>query len=108
MAKFRGYIGFVEPKEIKTDVWEEQATEKPYKGDVLRDMGQFQVTDQVIDDVTIANEISIVADSYANEHCHYMRYVKFRGARWKIKKIEVRYPRLIITVGGLYNGKTPS
>ena len=32
-----------------------------------------------------------------------MRYVEFMGAKWKISSVEVQYPRLILTVGGVYN-----
>lgn len=103
MAKFYGVIGFAETVETSPGVWKEQITEHNYFGDVGRNTRQLQTTDQVNDNINIANEISIVADPYANENFHTMRYIEFMGAKWKITKVEVQRPRLILTVGGLYN-----
>ena len=104
MAKFYGVIGYAETSETKPGVWEEQITERSYYGDLTRNARRLQSTDQLNDDINIANEISIVADPYANDHFHAMRYVEFMGAKWKITNVEVKYPRLILTVGGVYNG----
>ena len=57
------------------------------------------------DNVNLANELSIVADPYANEHFFAMRYVELMGAKWKITNVDVQYPRLILTIGGVYNGE---
>jgi hypothetical protein len=32
-----------------------------------------------------------------------MLYVEFMGTKWKITNVEVQYPRLILSVGGVYN-----
>lgn len=103
MAKFFGVIGYAETVESKPDVWEEQFVERPYSGDLIRNTRRLQSTEHLNDDLTIANEISIVADPFANENFHRMRYVEFMGAKWKITNVEVQYPRLILTIGGVYN-----
>ncbi len=104
MAKFYGVIGYAETVETKPGVWKEQITEKMYYGDLVRNIRKLQTTDQLNDDINVANEISIVADPFANENFHSMRYVEFMGAKWKIANVEVQYPRLILSVGGVYNG----
>lgn len=104
MAKFYGVIGYAETVETKPGVWKEQITEKTYYGDLVRNIRKLQTTDQLNDDINVANEISIVADPFANENFHSMRYVEFMGAKWKISNVEVQYPRLILTTGGVYNG----
>ena len=104
MAKFYGVIGYAETVETRPGVHEEQITERTYFGDLTRNTRRLQTADQLNDNINIANEISIVADPYANDHFHAMRYVEFQGARWKITNVEVKYPRLLLTVGGLYNG----
>ena len=107
MAKFYGKIGFdVGAVEVKPGVWEEQPQERSYYGDVLRSARQLENGVSINDDVNVRNRISIVADAYANEHINAMRYVEWMGSRWKITEIEVERPRLILTVGGLYNGTT--
>ena len=104
MAKYYGKIGYNESVETTPGVWEEKITERSYYGDVVRNARRLQSTDKVNDDVNVNNEISIVADPYAMNNFHSMRYVEFMGAKWKVSNVEVQYPRLILTLGGLYNG----
>lgn len=104
MAKFYGAIGFEETVETAPGVHVEQITERQYYGDLVRVNRRLQSSDQLNDNITISNEISIVADPYANTHFHSMRYAEWQGAKWKISSVEVKFPRLILTLGGLYNG----
>ena len=104
MAKFYGVIGYGINGEAAPGVYKEQITEREYYGDLIRNTRRLQSADQLNDNINVANEISIVADPFANENFHMMRYVKFMGAKWKITNVEVQYPRLILTIGGVYNG----
>jgi hypothetical protein len=103
MAKFFGTIGYAEMIETSPGIHEERITEKQYYGDLTRISRRLEGSGELNDDINIANEISIVADAYANQHFHAMRYVELQGARWKISTVEVKPPRLLLTVGGLYN-----
>lgn len=103
MAKFYGNIGFATTVETAKGVWEEQITERPYFGDVVRNKRQLRDAGKVNSDVDISNEISIVADPYANDNFQSMRYVVFMGTKWAVESVEVQYPRLILSIGGLYN-----
>lgn len=104
MAKWYGVIGYNETLETRPGVWENQITERNYYGDVIRNSRRLQTTNQLNDNINISNEISIVADPYANQNFHAMRYVEFMGTKWKIENITVQYPRLILSLGGVYNG----
>lgn len=104
MAKWFGTIGYAETLETRPGVWAEQITKREYFGDLTRNTRRLQTTDQLNDDINISNEISIVSDPYANENFHSMRYAEFMGAKWKITSVEVQYPRLILTLGGVWNG----
>ena len=106
MNKFYGVIGFAVNVEAAPGVWlpQEAVTPRYYYGDIIRNNRRFQTADQVNDNLTITNEISIVSDLFANENFQSMRYVEFMGAKWKITNVEVQYPRLILTLGGIYNG----
>ena len=106
MAKFYGNVGYSETVEVKPGIWKEQITERPYYGDLVKNTSRYQPSDGVNDDININNNISIVADPYANENFQHMRYVVFMGAKWKITNVEVQYPRLILTIGGVYNGQS--
>lgn len=105
MAKFYGVIGYAVTKETAPGVWTEEIAEQSYYGDLTRNMRRLQDSGDLNDDINVANEISIMADPYGNANFHSMRYVAFMGAKWKISKVEVQYPRLILTLGGVYNGK---
>ena len=103
MAKFYGKIGYANTVETKPGVYEEQIVERSYYGDLIRNTRRLQSSDKVNDDINISNEISIVADPYATNNFHTMRYAIFMGTKWKIPNVEVSYPRLILTLGGVYN-----
>lgn len=104
--KFYGPIGYAETVETRPGVWEEQITERMYYGNLTRNTRQLQSSETLNDNINIANEISIVADPFAYENFHAIRYVSFMGAKWKVSKVEVQYPRLILTAGGVYNGES--
>lgn len=103
MSKFYGTIGYAETVETVPGVWEEQIVERNYYGDWIRNTRRLQSADQLNDNINIANKLSIVADAYADDHFHAMKYVKFAGAMWKVTDVEPLHPRLILTLGGLYN-----
>lgn len=105
MPKFYGKIGFVETVETAPGVWTEQVTERPYYGDVIRSSRRLQSGDSVNDNINISNEISIITDPYASQHIYCMRYVEFQGSKWKVSNAEVQYPRVTLTLGGVYNGE---
>lgn len=104
MNKFYGKIGYAITKETTPGVWVEQIIERSYYGDVIRNIRRLQSSENLNDDINVSNEISIVADAFANQNFHSMRYVEYMGTKWKVSSIEVKYPRLILSIGGVYNG----
>lgn len=105
MAKFYGAIGFATLTETVPGVWKEQIVKHDYYGDLLQNSRRLQTADQLNDNINVTNEISIVADPYANANFHSIRYVEFMGTKWKVSNVKVQYPRLILTLGGVYNGQ---
>ena len=103
MAKFCGVIGYAVTKETEPGIWEEQIVEAEYFGDVIRNTRRINAPGKVNDDISISNQISIIADPFANNNFHAMKYVVFMGAKWKVSEVTVEYPRLILFIGGLYN-----
>lgn len=106
MARFYGAVGYITEVETAVDVFENKPIEKMYKGELVRNSSSLENGVDINDDVRISNRISIVADSYANNHMHDIRYVKWRGTSWKVTTVDVEPPRLILTLGGVYNGET--
>lgn len=103
MAKFYGVIGYGEDVETSPGVYTQEITERYYSGELIRNTRRIQSGEQLNDNINIANEISIVADPFAYDNFHTMLYVEFMGTKWKITNVEVQYPRLILSVGGVYN-----
>ena len=101
--KWSGKIGFVEAKETRPGVWENVTTERNFYGDVIRDIRKNQSSGQVNDDINISNRISIVSNSFVRDNLAFMKYIEFMGTKWKITDVEVQYPRLVLTIGGLWN-----
>jgi len=105
MAKWYGKIGYSEDVETAPGVWMPQNTILEYYGDVIRNTTKWSVnSDSTNDDLTVNSQISIVADPFAIEKFYSMKWIEFMGAKWKITSVEPKFPRLILTLGGVYNG----
>lgn len=108
MPKFFGKVGYEEVVEVERGIWLPKVKEYPYFGDILRQAFQPQQSSETVnDELRLSNEISIVADRRAYEHSSQIRYVCFMGQKWRVTKIEIRQPRLVLTLGGLYNDHSP-
>lgn len=106
MAKFYGAVGYAKTVETAPGVWEEQFEEQKYCGDVTRYTQRLESSGSLNDDITTNNVISIVGDENAFKNSFAIRYVKWMGAKWKVSNIEFAGPRLILTLGGVFNGPT--
>ena len=105
MAKFCGPIGYGLRVETRRGVWTDEFVERTSYGDIERATTHWnESSDSTNDDLNINVQISIVADPFAQDNLRSMKYVRLMGANWKITKVEPRYPRLILTLGGVYNG----
>lgn len=104
MAKWSGKIGFAVSTEKRPGVWVNDIVERRYYGDLTRNLRRLQTSGNLNDNITIANDISIIADPFAKENFHSIRYAEYMGTKWKINNVEVQYPRLILTLGEVYNG----
>ena len=105
MSKWYGKIGFTYTGEIEPGLWvENEVIERQYFGDIMSNRWKRQNSGNVNDDINISNQISVLADPYAMNHVSSMTWIEFSNEKWKVTDIEVQYPRLIITLGGVYNG----
>ena len=105
MGKWCGKIGYAISQEAEPGIWESAVVEREYFGDISSDRRRRQNSGEVNDSVNLSNVISIVADPFAYQNCSNMVYAEIMGTKWKITEIEPQYPRLILTIGGAYNGK---
>jgi hypothetical protein len=108
MGRFYGEVGYGESVETppNSGVWIDNITEASYFGDVIRNTRRLEPGDSLNNNLTVGNSISIVADEYANKHFFKIKYVRWEGVLWTVKDVEVREPRLILSLGSVYNGPT--
>lgn len=105
MAKWFGVIGYAAVIETSPGVYSDEPIERNYTGDVIRNTSRWSASSESTnDDLDINNQFSILADPFAYQNFHSMKYIEYMGTKWKITSVEVQYPRLILSVGGKYNG----
>lgn len=103
--KFFGPVGFwIGDKEVKPGVYKPEFVEKPYSGDVNWHNRHYQDSEHQNDDVRLNNQVSILSDLYSQANFASIRYVIWYGVKWEVTNVEVKFPRLILTIGGVYNG----
>ena len=106
--KFYGKVGYQIETETTDSVWVSSIVEKPYYGDVIRNASRRESSDTINDELNVNNRISIVADPFAFENFQNMKYVEWLKQLWNIKSAELQPPRIILEVGGVYNGSVPA
>ena len=108
MAKFYGEIGYGNTVEhpISSGIYVDTITEIKYFGDVIKNIVRNNKGEKINNDISVNNSISIVADQQAIQHFFKIKYVRWAGVLWTITDVEVRNPRLILTLGSVYNGPT--
>lgn len=104
MAKFHGVVGYAQNVQTTRGVWKDVITEKTYFGDVKRNSRQLREGEHLNNDLSVNNSIEIVADAYANNHFFAIRFVEWAGALWTVEDVTVQSPRLLLRLGGVYNG----
>lgn len=104
MAKYCGKIGYAVSEETSPGVWEEKITEREYYGELIKNTRKLANGENLNDDITVANDVSIVADPFVMEHFYQIRYAVLYSVKWKVSDVEVKSPRLILRLGGVYNG----
>lgn len=105
--KFCGKVGFyLGCEETSQSVYTPNIVEKDYVGEKLRCSRRFRQTENQNDDLVVSERISIACDIFAKEHWSSIRYIEEDGVKLKVESIDISYPRLILEVGGVWNGTT--
>lgn len=104
MAKFSGNIGYAIQIETVPGVWIDQIVEKSYRGDYILNQQRWQKSEGVNDNLYLDNSISIIADPYAYLNLGFMKYVIIGANKWKITSLAINRPRIVLQIGGIYNG----
>lgn len=107
MAKWSGIVGFRIPTEIEPGDTRDVIFERRYKGDSITDGMKINSSNQQTRDFTIKKRISLVADPYAVHNYLFISHISYMGVLWEVSSVDIQYPRLILDIGGVYNGERP-
>lgn len=107
MTRFSGVIGFGFTEKTAPGVWKDEFEERHVYGEVKRDTRRLENGTSVNDNINTNNVIEIIGDDYIFDNFLNIKYVSWMGSLWKISNVDVQRPRLILTIGGIYNGDSP-
>ena len=105
MAKWYGKVGYAVTENTEPGIWEPKITEREYYGDVISNRWKRQNSGEINDNINLSKMISILSDPFAIQNCSNIAYVEYLGTKWKVTDVEPQFPRLLLTVGGVYNGQ---
>lgn len=103
MARFAGLVGYVTQEETAPGVWSSVESSKKMRGDVIR-QSSSQNGDKVNNDITLSHRVSLLGDAYAFGNYYNIKWIEVDGAKWEVTSVEVKRPRLTVSLGGLWNG----
>lgn len=105
MAKYAGLVGYVTQEEKVPGVWSPVENPRRMRGDIIRLSSSSQNGDKVNDDITLNHRVSLIGDAYAFDNYFHIRWIEIDGYKWRVSSVEIQRPRIIVTVGGIYNGE---
>lgn len=105
MTRWHGVIGFVMTEESPegSGIWKDAVTEREYSGQQDSFKRNWDSSSNLNENISINSVISVIADPFLYKNIGFARYVNIMGIDWRISMIENQYPRINITVGGIYN-----
>ena len=104
MARFSGLVGYVPQQETTPGVWTPVENPRKMKGDIIRQSSTNASSGNLNDDVTLNHRISLIGDAYAFDNYFNIKWIKIDTMKWKVVNIEIERPRIIISLGGVWNG----
>lgn len=105
MDKFCGKVLFEEQIEKEDGVFVPKSTVRSYKGDIFKNQIGFSNSNNTTnDDLKAQHRISIIQDGYLLKNSSLIKAIEFMGVMWEVTNVEYVRPRLILSIGGVYNG----
>lgn len=104
MARYSGLVGYAEQVETSPGVWKNREQSRMMKGDIIRQNANFSDNGKVNSDVTFNHRVSLIGDAYAFGNYFNMKWIVVEGRKLEITSVEVHRPRIIVGLGGLWNG----
>lgn len=105
MSKFYGAVGYDKQIETSPGVWISDVSERSYAGDIIKNNRRWQDSGGVNDNLVLSTTISIIGDEYSYNNLSAIKYIKWMGGYWEVTNVEIPSPRILLTIGGVYNGE---
>lgn len=103
MARYSGKVGYADTAETAPGVWKPVIKERKMKGDIIREYSNYQSSGQLNDDISLNHRVSLIGDAYAFDNYFNLKWIEVSGHKWKVKSVEIQRPRIIVTLGGVWN-----
>lgn len=104
MARYAGLVGYVTTEETFPGVWSPVERPKVMKGDIIRMSSAVQSGDKINDDISLNHRVSLIGDAYSFGNYYNIKWIELDGRKLKVDSVEIQRPRLILSLGGVYNG----
>lgn len=104
MARFAGLVGYVTQEETSPGIWSSVEKSVMMKGELIRQSSNNRDAGKVNSDITLNHRVSLMGDSYSFDNYYNIKWVMVDKVKWEVSSIEIQRPRLILAIGGLWNG----
>lgn len=110
MTKFTGLVGYVTQEETAPGVWSPVESPKMMRGDIIRQSStngngeRVRDTGKVNDDISLNHRVSLLGDAYAFDKYYNIKWIMIDNLKWEVSSVEIQRPRIIVSLGGLWNG----
>lgn len=105
--KWFGQIAFSNQVETEPGVYEDNdPILRDYYGDVIKNYKRDNSASTSNPDISISNQLSVVADPFLLNSFHEILYVTFMGTKWSVSSVDIQYPRMVIDFGNKYGEDT--
>lgn len=104
MTRFAGLVCYGEQVETSPGIWETVEKQVVMKGDVMRQNSNNTNNGSINNDIKLSHRVSIIGDPYAFDNYFNIKWVYIDGRKWGVESVEIQRPRIIVSLGGLWNG----
>ena len=105
--KYHGMIGydFTTEDPDEPGVFRPNLVEKIATGDVLNLSTRWQAANNSTNDnIVLSKSISIMMDPFVIDNFSRIKYAEYMGVKWRVESATPQYPRIVLNLGGVYNG----
>lgn len=105
MARYSGLVGYVTQEETVPGVWSPVENPRTMKGEIIRQSSTNPDHGKINSDISLNHRVSLWGDAYAFDSYYAIKWIQIDGRKWEVTSVEIKRPRIIVTVGGLWNAQ---